>query len=582
MSLTEFWSFSALCPFDFSLTTKGDLYSVKIMWPRTPEERARGRNTGFVCFMKRQDAEVAMSTYQDSDPLNTGRCMCLGWGKNMKKMVKKGGAGVIRGKRQIYSGSGDPNDNGNKRLKVPDEPESYSSFPSGFSSESGKEKASFSKQTNAVIETPVYDPSKHTANAIRVIVPADPRRLKFITTIASFVAKDGSVLEELLRKRKSSNGNFAFLQEHNDATDRVSTEERIFYRWRVFSFTQGDGINSWRTEPFVMVLPNGRFWIPPPLNTKAALLEELKTEEQEKMIRSQVETRRKMSLQKGFMTGRQLERTRHGALVGAAKLNNDELKEWEDILMNRLCSSRESICEAMAFSIEKSGAALHISGLLKKALLDDRCGVSIETRIARLYLMSDILFNSQQPGVKNAFRYRDAIEAMSPEIFRNFGQHGNGKAGRITMNKLGKAVSTVLRAWTSWSVYNPNFLEELQAAFEGKTTDVIKVAESESMSNDNAESIVPTEQEEDSCTEEIQLSAEVIMPQSEWTDAKDVEDDSNQPDHFNEMQSNDNIAMDGQQLEDDDIDSAALIDEEVDGASLRHSEIDYGSNSDEE
>lgn len=30
------------------------------MWPRTAEERARNRNTGFVCFMKRADAEDAM------------------------------------------------------------------------------------------------------------------------------------------------------------------------------------------------------------------------------------------------------------------------------------------------------------------------------------------------------------------------------------------------------------------------------------------------------------------------------------------------------------------------------------------
>lgn len=36
---------------------QGDLYSVKIMWPRTAEERARGRNTGFVCFMTRDDAQ---------------------------------------------------------------------------------------------------------------------------------------------------------------------------------------------------------------------------------------------------------------------------------------------------------------------------------------------------------------------------------------------------------------------------------------------------------------------------------------------------------------------------------------------
>ena len=30
------------------------------MWPFDDEQRARGRNTGFVCFMKRTDAEQAL------------------------------------------------------------------------------------------------------------------------------------------------------------------------------------------------------------------------------------------------------------------------------------------------------------------------------------------------------------------------------------------------------------------------------------------------------------------------------------------------------------------------------------------
>ena len=38
----------------------GPLASVKIMWPRTDEERVRNRNCGFVAFMNRQDAERAM------------------------------------------------------------------------------------------------------------------------------------------------------------------------------------------------------------------------------------------------------------------------------------------------------------------------------------------------------------------------------------------------------------------------------------------------------------------------------------------------------------------------------------------
>lgn len=38
----------------------GPLASVKIMWPRTDEERARERNCGFVAFMNRRDAERAL------------------------------------------------------------------------------------------------------------------------------------------------------------------------------------------------------------------------------------------------------------------------------------------------------------------------------------------------------------------------------------------------------------------------------------------------------------------------------------------------------------------------------------------
>lgn len=39
----------------------GPLASVKVMWPRTEEERARKRNCGFVAFMKRADAEKALN-----------------------------------------------------------------------------------------------------------------------------------------------------------------------------------------------------------------------------------------------------------------------------------------------------------------------------------------------------------------------------------------------------------------------------------------------------------------------------------------------------------------------------------------
>jgi RNA recognition motif-containing protein len=38
----------------------GPLASVKIMWPRTEEEKSRNRNCGFVAFMKRKDGDKAL------------------------------------------------------------------------------------------------------------------------------------------------------------------------------------------------------------------------------------------------------------------------------------------------------------------------------------------------------------------------------------------------------------------------------------------------------------------------------------------------------------------------------------------
>ena len=38
----------------------GPLASVKIMWPRTDEEKARNRNCGFVAYMNRSDGERAL------------------------------------------------------------------------------------------------------------------------------------------------------------------------------------------------------------------------------------------------------------------------------------------------------------------------------------------------------------------------------------------------------------------------------------------------------------------------------------------------------------------------------------------
>ena len=57
----------------------GALASVKVMWPRTDEEKARNHNCGFVAYMKREDATQALSELKGTKLLDFP--IQLGWGK---------------------------------------------------------------------------------------------------------------------------------------------------------------------------------------------------------------------------------------------------------------------------------------------------------------------------------------------------------------------------------------------------------------------------------------------------------------------------------------------------------------------
>jgi hypothetical protein len=62
----------------------GEIYSVKIMWPRTDEERNRKRNCGFVSFMVRGDAADAKEAMHNAEL--EGYCISVGWGKAIKNL----------------------------------------------------------------------------------------------------------------------------------------------------------------------------------------------------------------------------------------------------------------------------------------------------------------------------------------------------------------------------------------------------------------------------------------------------------------------------------------------------------------
>jgi RNA recognition motif-containing protein len=59
----------------------GLLASVKIMWPRSEEDKARNANCGFVAFMTRRDAEEALKNLEAV--MINGHTMRLSWSKSI-------------------------------------------------------------------------------------------------------------------------------------------------------------------------------------------------------------------------------------------------------------------------------------------------------------------------------------------------------------------------------------------------------------------------------------------------------------------------------------------------------------------
>ena len=195
------------------------------------------------------------------------------------------------------------------------------------------------------------------------------------------------------------------------------------------------------------------------------------------------------------------------------ELEPQHLEEFHTLTRRQLCASRHAICEAVAFCFEHSSASTQICQLLKDLLLDRDS--SVETRVARLYLLSDVLFNSQQPGIKNAFRYRDAIEKMAPAVFASLGQHGDAPLSRMTRHKIQMAVRAVLAAWTNWSVFDHTFLDELEASFEcGKIIKIVPV---------KAEMI---EKEEEKEAEKEEKETIILSARGDWTEVNEDEEET--------------------------------------------------------
>ncbi|XP_011081047.1 protein RRC1 isoform X1 [Sesamum indicum] len=375
----------------------GPIASVKIMWPRTEEERRRQRNCGFVAFMNRADAQAAKDEMQGVVVYEYE--LKIGWGKSVS-LPSQALPAPPPGHMAIRSKEG---------------------ATVILSGPSGPPVNSIPSQNSELVLTP-------NVPDINVVPPDDNHLRHVIDTMALYVLDGGCAFEQAIMERGRGNPLFSFLFE-------LGSKEHTYYVWRLYSFAQGDTLQRWRTEPFIMITGSGR-WIPPSLPTAKG---------------ADHEKEGGTTYAAGKSKRVEVERT----------LTDAQRDEFEDML-RALTLERSQIKEAMGFALDNADAAGEVVEVLTESLTLKE--TPIPTKVARLMLVSDILHNSSAP-VKNASAYRTKFEATLPDIMESFNDLYRSITGRITAEALKERVLKVLQVWADWFLFSDAYVNGLRATF---------------------------------------------------------------------------------------------------------------------
>ncbi|KAK9239245.1 hypothetical protein V1525DRAFT_398948 [Lipomyces kononenkoae] len=280
-----------------------------------------------------------------------------------------------------------------------------------------------------------------TRPQIKVQYPDSLQSLRRIHAMVEHVIKFGAEFEAVIMQREKTNPDFAFLYDSDLA-------EHIYYRWKLWSLASGEGMEKWSTQP-AEIFDDRISWIPPRLS--ATIDDELER-----------------------LDNQSLDDEEEDKKSGG----RDQMEPWLGpvlhlhltLLLQHISMRRGSIARLMSFAIDNAYAADEIVDVTCQSITNK--DVSTQVRVARLWAVGDILYNSGMGigGVnKGVWKYRGLYQVKLIPVFASLYEVFKEFDGRIRADNFRRQIMSVLNVWEGWNVFTHDALTEMTNQFLGKT-----------------------------------------------------------------------------------------------------------------
>ncbi|KAJ8982514.1 hypothetical protein NQ317_018555 [Molorchus minor] len=253
---------------------------------------------------------------------------------------------------------------------------------------------------------------------VKVTIPLNKKMLMLVHRMVEFVVKEGPMFEAFIMNREMGNPEFNFLFDYQSPV-------HVYYRWKLFSILNGDNKKNWPMNPFRM-FKGGSIWLPP------------------------IEPNYTEGMPEQLINGDE-------RAVDSTKLSESQTSRLINLIRN-LSLNRSKIAEAMLFCLNHSLALNDAIDIIIESMKS--LGTNPLKKIARLYLLSDVLFNSRRFKVDIESGDFDLMEA-----FKVFRESLNRMKTVCDKDNFRTRVLRVLHQWDVCGTISAGFVQKAVSLF---------------------------------------------------------------------------------------------------------------------